>query len=148
MTIFKIDHEQAGNDFEIVKPGEYEVTVFNYEMSTASSGNQRITVDYEIRSDVDQPSQGQKILYDNFTVTEKAMWRFQQVSKAAQFPNGLEFKSYKEWADTLLGKPLRLVVGEREYNGKKYPEVKAFKVSEATASTSGPIVITDDDIPF
>ena len=30
-----------------------------------------IVVDYEIRSDVDQEFQGQKLLFDNFVVTEK-----------------------------------------------------------------------------
>jgi Protein of unknown function (DUF669) len=144
--MFKVNHAEA-KEFDIVKPGEYELIVVNYELKTAASGNNRVIVDYEIRSDVDQPSQGQKILFDNFTVTEKAMWRFQAASKAAQFPDGMSFNSYKEWADTFLNKPLRLVVGEREHNGKKYPEVKAFKVSEASAPETT-IDIKDDDVPF
>lgn len=144
--MFTVDHKK-GESFEIVKPGEYEVIVVNYEQKVAASGNNRLIVDYEIRSDVDQPCQGQKILFDNFTVTEKAMWRFHQASKAAQFPNGMQFKNYKEWADTFLNKHLRVVVGEREHEGKKYPEVKSFKVSEASAP-SGEIKVSDDDVPF
>ncbi|PEA85942.1 DUF669 domain-containing protein [Bacillus thuringiensis] len=144
--MFTVDHEQA-KGFEQVKPGAYEVTVVNYELKQAESGNNRVIVDYEIRSDVDQPFQGQKILFDNFTVTDKAMWRFQAASKAAQFPDGMQFSSYKEWADTFLNKPLRLVVGEREYNGKKYPEVKGFKASEVAAPSSG-FTVSDEDIPF
>ncbi|EMY5504769.1 DUF669 domain-containing protein [Bacillus cereus] len=144
--MFKVDHSQA-TEFEVIKPGEYEVTVVNYELKQAESGNNRVIVDYEIRSDVDQPFQGQKILFDNFTVTDKAMWRFQAASKAAQFPDGMQFSSYKEWADTFLNKPLRLVVGEREYNGKKYPEVKGFKVSEVAAPSTG-FTVSDEDIPF
>jgi len=144
--MFKVDHSQAV-EFEVIKPGEYEVTVVNYELKQAESGNNRVIVDYEIRSDVDQPFQGQKILFDNFTVTDKAMWRFQAASKAAQFPDGMQFGSYKEWADTFLNKPLRLVVGEREYNGKKYPEVKGFKVSEVAAPSTN-VEVSDDDVPF
>ncbi|EOO33941.1 hypothetical protein IIU_02681 [Bacillus cereus VD133] len=144
--MFKVDHSQA-IEFEIIKPGEYEVTVVNYELKQAESGNNRVIVDYEIRSDVDQPFQGQKILFDNFTVTDKAMWRFQAASKAAQFPDGMQFSSYKEWADTFLNKPLRLVVGEREYNGKKYPQVNGFKVSEVAAPSTG-FTVSDEDIPF
>lgn len=75
------------------------------------------------------------------------MWRFQAASKAAQFPDGMQFGSYKEWADTFLNKPLRLVVGEREYNGKKYPQVNGFKVSEVTAPSTN-VEISDDDVPF
>jgi hypothetical protein len=145
--MFKVDHSK-GDGFEVVKPGEYEVTVVNYEMKQSTTGNNMVVVDYEIRSDVDQPCQGQKILFDNFVVTDKAMWRFQQASKAAKFTDGLEFKSYKEWADAFLNKPLRLVVSEREgNNGKKYPQVDSFKVSEASAPNNS-IEITEDDVPF
>lgn len=143
--MFTVDHEQA-KGFEPIKPGEYEVTVINYELKTAQSGNNQVVVDYEIRSDVDQPCQGQKILYDNFTVTDKAMWRFHSASKAAGFPTGKSFKSYKEWADAFLHSHILVVVGEREHNGKKYAQVNGFKESEVKAP--GPITITDDQIPF
>ncbi len=148
--MFKINHEEAGQGFELIAPGDYEVTVINYEMKKAESGNNRITVDYEIRSDVPQNHQGQKILYDGFTITEKAMWRLQAVSKAAKFPDGLSFNSYKEWADTLLHKNLVVTVGHREYNGNKYPEVKGFKESQvgAPAPQGGPITVGEDDVPF
>lgn len=145
--MFTVDHSK-GEAFEPIKSGEYEATVINFEGKTAASGNQRLVVDYEIRSDVEQACQGQKILYDNFTVTENAMWRFHQASKAAGFPNGMKFKDHIEWANAFLNKPIRLVVGEREHNGKKYPEVKAFKPSEAPAPDTGSITVSDEDVPF
>jgi hypothetical protein len=143
---FKVDHSQASNEFEVVTPGEYEVTVVNYELKQAASGNNVVVVDYEIRVDVEQKCKGQKILFDNFTVSDNSMWRFQQASKAAQFPNGVEFDSFKKWAEAFLNKNIRLVVGEREYNGKKYPQVKAFKVSQAPEPFG--VTVTDEDIPF
>ena len=142
--MFTVDHAK-GDGFEPIKPGEYEVTVMNYEQKTAASGKKMVVVDYEIRSDVDQPCQGQKLLYDNFIVSENTEWRFQQASKAAQFPHGMKFNSYKEWADTFMNKHLRVVVGEREYNGKKFAEVKGFKVPEASAPV---VTVSDDDVPF
>ncbi|MEC2401666.1 DUF669 domain-containing protein [Bacillus subtilis] len=145
--MFTVDHSK-GEAFEPIKPGEYEATVINFEGKTAASGNQRLVVDYEIRSDVEQACQGQKILYDNFTVTDNAMWRFHQASKAAGFPNGMKFKDHIEWANAFLNKPIRLVVGEREHNGNKYPEVKAFKPSEAPAPDTGSITVSDEDVPF
>ncbi|QOZ92920.1 DUF669 domain-containing protein [Bacillus velezensis] len=145
--MFTVDHSK-GEAFEPIKPGEYEATVINFEGKTAASGNQRLVVDYEIRSDVEQACQGQKILYDNFTVTDNAMWRFHQASKAAGFPNGMKFKDHIEWANAFLNKPIRLVVGEREHNGKKYPEVKAFKPSEAPVPDTGSITVSDEDVPF
>lgn len=142
---FKVDHSEA-KDFEIVKPGEYEVTPINFTLDKASTGSNMVIVDYEIRSDVDQPFQGKKLLFDNFVVTENSMWRFQQASKAAQFPDGKEFNSYKEWATEFMGKPIRVIVDERKYEGKTYPQVKGFKVSEAGKFDAPNI--SDEDTPF
>lgn len=148
--MFKINHEEAGNGFELIAKGDYEVTVINYQAAQAASGNNVIKVDYEIRSDVLQAHQGQKILYDQFTITEKAMWRLQAIAKAAKFPNGMSFNSYQEWADTLVGKTLIVTVGHREYNGNTYPDVKGFKESQADAPIQdGPsIVVGESDLPF
>lgn len=148
--MFKINHEEAGTTFELIAKGDYEVTVINYEMKSEPGKNKRITVDYEIRSDVPQAHQGQKILYDGFTITDKAMWRLQAISKAAKFPDGLSFNSYKEWADILLNKTLVVTVGHREYNGNTYPEVKGFKESQVNAPVpdSTPITVGDKDLPF
>ncbi len=145
--MFKVDHTKGESTFEQIKPGEYEAIVMNYEQKVSSTGKNMVVVDYEIRSDVDQPCQGQKILFDNFIVSDNTLWRFQQASKAAQFPDGMEFANYKEWADAFLKKPVRLVVGEREYNGKKFAEVKAFKVSEVSVPDTT-FTVSDDDIPF
>lgn len=144
--MFKIDHSQAKEGFTPITPGEYEVVVLNYELKKSSTDKNVVTVDYEIRSDIDQPFKGQKILYDNFIVSENTMWRFQSASKAAQFPNGKEFNSFKEWAEFFLNKNLRLVVGEREYNGKKYTQVKGFKESQVSPPTD--ITVSDSDVPF
>lgn len=144
--MFKVDHTKGESNFETIKPGEYEATVVNYEQKVSASGKNMVVVDYEIRSDVEQASQGQKILFDNFIVSDTTMWRFQQASKAAQFPDGMVFTSYKEWADTFLNKHLRLVVGVRDYNGKKYAEVKGFKVSKSSVPEE--IKINEKDVPF
>lgn len=148
--MFKINHEEAGNSFELIAKGDYEVTVINYQQHAAQNGkNPRITLDYEIRSDVQQAHQGQKILYDNFTIAENTMWRMQAISKAAKFPQGMTFSSYKEWCDTILNKTLIVTVGHREYNGNTYPEVKGFKESKVNAPVpNGPITVDESDIPF
>ncbi|MEK3975544.1 DUF669 domain-containing protein [Psychrobacillus sp. FSL K6-1267] len=147
--MFKINHEEAGKGFQPIEKGDYEVTVINFEAKKAKSGNNVISVDYEIRSDVQQPSQGQKILYDNFVIVDTAMWKIQSISKAVAFPNGKEFESYTQWANELLNKTLLVTVDHRKSeNGKIYPEVKAYKESKAVAPSSGPITVSDDELPF
>ena len=146
MAEFTVDHTK-GESFERVMPGEYEVTPINFTLNKAAeSGNNMIVFDYEIRSDVEQASQGKKILYDNFVVTENAMWRIHQISKAAQLPDKKTYASYKDWANELLNKPIRVVVDDRTYNGKTYPEIKSFKVTEALPPATSNI--TSDDTPF
>ena len=146
MAGFTVNHSEA-KDMEFVKPGEYEVTPINFTTDKAKeTGNGRIVFDYEIRSDVEQPFKGKKILFDNFTVSENSMWRIHQISKAAQLPDNKTYASFKEWANELINKPIRVVVADRTYNGKTYPEVKSFKVTEALPPATSNI--TSDDTPF
>ncbi|WP_144519367.1 DUF669 domain-containing protein [Bacillus thuringiensis] len=143
--MFTVDYSQVKNREKVI-PGEYEVTVVHYEQTTSQNGNPRILLNYEIRSDVEQPCQGKQIRYDNFVVTENSMWRLHECSEAVGIPNHMHFKSYKEWADILLNKHLRVVVGEREYNGKTYPQVNEFKPSEVAPPRS--MEISASDVPF
>lgn len=156
---FKVDYNNTG--IEPIKPGEYEVTPVKFDIQAAQSGNMRVIVNYLVRSDVSQAGQGQEIMYDNFTVTENSMWRFNQASKAAGFPDGVEFSSVEDWANAFMNRPVRVVVGEKTYNNKTFPEVKSFKESQHQKSApvkndfnsdpfanSKPIDISDDDLPF
>lgn len=152
---FKVDYKNTG--MEPIKPGEYEVTPVKYDIQAAQSGNMRVIVNYEIRGDVDQPCQGQEIKFDNFTVTDNSMWRFNQASKASGIPDGIEFERVEDWASTFMNRAVRVVVGERSYDGKTFPEVKSFKESRyPKAKTQNdpfkddgrPIDISEDDLPF
>ncbi|MEI4617891.1 MULTISPECIES: DUF669 domain-containing protein [Bacillus cereus group] len=143
--MFTVDYSQVRNREKVI-PGEYEVTVVHYEQTTSQNGNPRILLNYEIRSDVEQPCQGKQIRYDNFVVTENSMWRLHECSEAVGIPDHMHFKSYKEWADTLLHKSLRVTVEEREYKGKKYPQVNEFHPSKVAPTPSRQI--SDLDVPF
>ena len=152
--MFKVDYKNVGG---LVEPGEYEVIPTAYDITTSQNGNQKVTFNYEIRSDVPQNCQGLEIKYDNFTVTDNAMWRFHAASKAAGIPDGTEFNSVKEWAEAFKGRPVRVTVGEREYNGNTYPQVNQFKETETVGepamkddpfANDKPIDISDDELPF
>lgn len=146
---FKIDHSQ-GDGFEQIKPGEYEVKPINYTLDKAKTGSNMVIVDYEIRSDVDQPCQGQKIMYDNFVVSDNSMWRFHQASKAAGFPDGKEFESFRDWCEEFMNKPIRiLTVLEKQTNGREYAKVKSFLPSNITAPPVEEVKTpSDDKVPF
>lgn len=151
---FTVDYKNTG--IEPIKPGEYEVYPIKYDIQAAQSGNMRVIVNYEVRSDVDQPGQGQEIKFDNFTVTENSMWRFNQASKAAGMPDGITFGTVEEWASAFMKRSVRVVVGEKTYDGKTFPEVKSFKESQHSTTKKQdpfvddgkPIDISDNDLPF
>lgn len=158
--MFVINHQAAGeNEFQIISPGDYEVTVTSYEKKNASTGSEMYVFDYEIRSDVDQQFQGRKIKFDNFVINENSMWKLHAVSKAAKFPNGVSFSSYKEWADQLKGSTLIVNVGHQEYNGQKQVRVKSYKESkydsQSTILDENPfsknynaVEVREDELPF
>lgn len=144
----KLNLNREGNkDFEQITPGEYEVTVANFEPKKVGDKNV-ISVDYEIRDDVDQNFKGQKIRFDDFFCTERALWKIENASIAAGFTEEeATFDKYSDWAKTFLNKKLRVEVKlEKSHNGKEYPRVKTYLPSQA--EDLGPIEVDDEDLPF
>lgn len=161
--MIKFDENNIGN--EPIKAGEYEVYPNAFEVGVSQNGNNRIQVNYYIRRDVDQPSTGQEIRYDNFTETENAAWRMNALMHCMKFQNGAEFPDLTAWGKAILCKPVRVVV-EMETNdrGKTYPVVKQFKESQhpnfsidpqhkfgnggQMNNFAHPVNISENDLPF
>ena len=119
-------NKDINKEFEQITAGVYEVTVVNFEGKTVGNKNV-ISVDYEIRSDVDQEFKGQKIRFDDFFCTENALWKIENASIAAGFTEEeATFEKYSEWAKRFVGKNLVVEVYLEEYNGKKYPRVRKY----------------------
>lgn len=159
--MFKFDSNNTG--FETIEPGEYEVYMNNYTLKQSSTGKNMVVANYTIRPDVEQPAKNQEIRYDNFVVTEKAMWRFNSYAKAIGTPNGHDFGDAEGWAQAMLGKAVRV---KTSLNDKDYAQVDGFKqtkypnfaiepvikkgapASNPFAQPTGPIEISDDSMPF
>lgn len=146
MTKIKLNLKRELNkEFEQITPGEYEVKVANYEAKSVGDKNV-ISVDYEIRGDVDQPFKGQKIRFDDFFCTERALWKIENASIAAGFTEAeAEFEKYTEWANTYLNKNLRVEIKlEKANNGNEYPRVAKYMPSAAEFEH----IEIDDNVPF
>lgn len=134
--------KDTNKEFEQITAGDYEVTVLNFEPKKVGDKNV-ISVDYEIRSDVDQEFKGQKIRFDDFFCTERALWKIENASIAAGFTEAeATFEKYSEWGKRYVGKNLCVNV---VINAKGYPEVKKYM---PTAHPVGEIEIDDSDVPF
>lgn len=137
--------KDPNKEFEPLKPGTYEVTVVNFEPRVAGDKN-ILTVDYEIRSDVDQEFKGRKIRKDDFFCTDAALWKIENASIAAGFTEEeAEFEKYSEWAQKYVGKQLALDVFIEERNGYKNERVKSYL---PTAFPLKPIEVKEDELPF
>lgn len=135
-------NKDANKEFEQITAGDYEVTVLNFEPKKVGDKNV-ISVDYEIRSDVDQEFKGQKIRFDDFFCTERALWKIENASIAAGFTEAeATFEKYSEWGKRYVGKNLMVNV---VINAKGYPEVKKYM---PTANPVGEIEVSDSDVPF
>ncbi len=168
MSFFRVDHNEA-QDFSPVPEGVYEVIISEVEIKQFSSGKNGLKVVHSIRKDVDQAAKGRKV-FDNFVVSEKAMFRFQNIAKATDMPNGKEFKTedhfLKEFAKHLKGKPLKIKI-THDKTADKFPEqVAAYMPTEAGQAAGGnpfpaaggdgkppweegqTLDISDDDLPF
>jgi hypothetical protein len=101
--------------------GEHVVKLVAVEEKVSSNGNDMLSMKYEVVSK--GASQG-ATLYDNFTLTEKALWKL----KAYLSCIGLKAEGRIQIdLDNLVGKRCIAVVEHEEYNGTERAKIKDFK---------------------
>lgn len=154
MSFFKLDVNNVSSTFELVAEGKYEAVIINAEAGKTQAGKDKLTVDFEIRSDVDQKHTGAKILYTTFTfeheVAQKIVNGF---IKACGFAHGHAFTSPEDMAQQLFNKNVLITVKHEEYtkDGEKRTAAKAkyFDITKFPTSTNNPTIeVGQDDLPF
>jgi Ser-tRNA(Ala) deacylase AlaX len=158
MSFFKFDESNASTGFELVAEGKYEVVVVNAVAGETGAKKPKLTVDFEIRSDVPQNHQGAKILYNTFTFEHEVAVRIvSSFIKACGFANNHEFKSAEDMANQVINKSLNITVRHEEYeknvDGEKQKrtaaKAKYYNPSEVKqVMEAGGFTIGDDDLPF
>ena len=159
MAFFKFDSENVTTGFELVSEGRYEAVIVNAEAGKTMAGKDKLTVDFEIRSDVNQPHQGAKVLYNMFTFEHEVSIRIvNSLLKACGFPHNATFNSPEDMANQLINKYCKITVKHEEYekevDGKKQKRVAAkakyYDVSDVNPpQPQGPtITVGESDLPF
>lgn len=140
MTYFQINHDDA-QDFTPIPVGSYEAIISSVEVKTASSGNKMLSLVHTIRDDVSQEAKKRKV-FDNLVVTEKAMFRFQNIAKATAMPNGASFDSEEAllngFAKHLKGKPLRITIKHDNNRTTFIEQVAGYAPSEEAGTNPLP----------
>jgi hypothetical protein len=159
MSFFKFDETNASTGFELVAEGKYEAVIVNTEAGKTQAGKDKLSVDFEIRSDVPQNHQGAKILYNNFTFEHEVSIKIvNSLLKSCGFTNNHAFSSADDMAKQLINKNLKVTVKHEEYDkvvdGVKQKrtaaKAKYYDVSDVNPVTaSGPVItVGDSDLPF
>jgi len=159
MSFFKFDVENVGTGFELVAEGKYEATVVNAVAGLTQKKDPKLTVDFEIRSDVPQNHQGAKVLFNTFTFSHEVSVKIvNSLLKATGFNNNHQFTSPDDMASQLINKHLVITIKHEEYDAvvdgvkQKRTSAKAKYYDASVVNPplqSGPtIVVGDDDLPF
>lgn len=125
-------------DLEYITPGVYEAVIQNTsEEFTQGNGTRYMAVSMVIRNDVQQQCQDKRIDYRIWTTSKPETktiegyveYSLALMSKACRLPETINVNSVNELSKLWIGKPVRITVGQREYNGKTYIEIS--KVEES-----------------
>lgn len=142
-------YDEDNTEVEQIKAGEYEVYPTTYvAKNTQRTNNPMIVMNYKVRSDVDQPSQGALIQYDNFVLTKNSQWRFNLLTKSTElYENKHDFGTIEHWAEEMLGKPILVKVDmEKSNNGREYARVTGIYPSKQKPMKEQPQVKSHAEI--
>lgn len=159
MSFFKFDESNASTAFELVAEGKYEAVIVNAEPGTTQAGKPKLSVDFEIRSDVPQNHQGAKILYNTFTFEHEVSIKIvNSLIKACGFADGHPFNSPDDMAKQFINKNLKITVKHEEYDkvvdGVKQKrtaaKAKYYDTSDVNppVQVGAPITVGEGDLPF
>lgn len=118
--------------------GEHVVKLIEIEESESQAGNDMLSATFQV---VKGNSTGAK-LYDNFVLTEKALWKLQS------FLTAVGIKADNKVIldlDKLVGKTCIVSVEHEEYDGKTRARIQEFKKLEAKKYEPDDDDFDDDD---
>lgn len=156
MGFLRTNYDDVNTGFTALPIGDYECIVSKVEVKETSTKKPMVKVELTVRDDVEQEGQKRKF-FDNLVVQDNMMWKFQQVSKAAQLPVGEEYATVEDFASALQYKNVRIRNKHEVYNDEKQDRVAYWKETESgdaggndgdPFAGGGSINISDDDLPF
>ena len=157
MSFLKVNHSEAETkknekrEFTPIAEGDYEAVISEAKIEKSSNGNDMIKITLTIRDDVQQQFAKRK-LWDYLVDTEKAKFKFQQVAKAIQIPDGTSINTIQEFAKAILFSYVKINVKNREeeYNGEKKVRdyVATYKHTEQKQTPQSNPFEQKSDLPF
>ncbi|MDM5439869.1 DUF669 domain-containing protein [Bacillus hominis] len=152
MSFFKMDEVEEVKGFSLIEVGNYEVVVLNAVEGLTQNSKPKLTVDFEIRSDVPQDHQGQKVQYTTFTFEHPvARGIAKSFLLACGMPESYSPQGPAQMAKDVFNKHLNVyITHDKKDDGRVFPKVSSYSASKVNPpmQTSAPVTVGDDDLPF
>ena len=155
MSGYTYEKETVG----LMKEGDYEVVVERIEKKTLTSGREKLSIMYRVRSDVEQTFKNKCLFEDIWQEKENPQFfnrkRINQLLGTQEIEDGTTFSSIEDIIDFVSGTYLRVHVGVvfNDYTGEDVNTVSYYKPSKHKPQklimkepTNGSII--DYDLPF
>lgn len=145
----------------LVRDGDYEATIEKIEVKTLPSGTEKLTIQYRIRKDVNQPY-GNKVLFEDIFHEKNSPEHFNRkrinrLLGTQDIKEGTIFESINDIIVFMRGKQLQIHVSIvfSEYYSKDVNTISYYKKTEhpfATPTPGGSVpngeTPAEDDLPF
>lgn len=152
MSFFKMDEVEEVKGFSLIEVGNYEVVVLNAVSDLTQNKKPKLTVDFEIRSDVPQDHQGQKVRYTTFTFEHPtARGIAKSFFLACGMPKNYAPATVEQMAKDVFNKTLNVYINhDKKDDGRVFPKVSSYSTSKVNPpmQTGEPITVGDEDLPF
>lgn len=120
-----IEEEKKVTEYTPLPEGFYEVYVHAYDEPELMGDFERGSILLKVRDDLNEEHAGRNI-YVNLNTNPNIAWKLSNVARAAGVRAGTDFETLADYFKSVKGKSMRIKLAQREYNGKTYPDVKAF----------------------
>lgn len=129
--MFKVNYDDV-KEFKDLEPGEYEVVVHTAIENVTNNGAVFMDIQLVIRNDIQQEFKNFRIFHKVFQSKSDGQYHpgfINAMAKAFQIPDGKQFNSVDDLLNEFKGKPAKVRVENREYNGKTYTDVKQWYIT-------------------
>jgi hypothetical protein len=149
--------EKVEDQYELIKEGEYEVAVKDIKLASTPSGKEKIAIQFQIRTDVEQEHKNRILFEDIWKEKENPMFfnrrRLNQLLGTQKIDDGTSFADVNSVLDFLRNATLVVKV-TREFDEYRKADVNrilyyrsskalAKKIEQAKARD-----VKDEDLPF
>jgi len=137
--------------YELIKEGEYEVTLETILEATTMSGKKKLDIVFRIREDVEQEHHNRVVFEAIWQEKETSFYnrkRLNQLLGTQEVKDGTTFNSIQDIIETLKNAKLRvkLIVAFDDYKKQDVNKIAFYK---STQKPNKKIVeVKDEDLPF